>query len=63
MKDSGDPLDLLNDDGDGVVELCLLEEEEKHKKTGSRNTSGCSVLFLVLGSSLIIAGWCLRHTA
>jgi hypothetical protein len=63
MQDSGDSLDLLNDDGDGAVEMCLLEEKEKHRKTGSRNKSGCCVLFLVLSSSLIIAGWCLRQVA
>ncbi|KPK26923.1 MAG: hypothetical protein AMJ61_07445 [Desulfobacterales bacterium SG8_35_2] len=61
MQDPGDPLDLLNDDGDGAVEMGLLEEEEKHRKIGSRNKSGCCVLFLMLGSSLIIAGWCLSQ--
>ena len=32
MNDSEDPLDLLDDDGDGVVEMCLLDEEEKREK-------------------------------
>ena len=52
-----DPLDLLDDDGDGVVEMSLLDEEEKHKKSDSNKNTGCCVVFLVLGSSLILAGW------
>jgi hypothetical protein len=59
MKDSGDPLDLLNDDGDAVIELCLLGEEEKGGKGGSRTRSGCSLVFLVLVSALLMGGWCL----
>ncbi|MDH3331911.1 MAG: hypothetical protein WBD61_09995 [Desulfobulbales bacterium] len=57
MKDFDDPLDLLDDDGDGVVEMSILEEEEKSLKDGRRKNSGCCVVFLVLGSSLILAGW------
>ena len=60
MDDFDDPLDLLNDDGDGVIEMCLLEEEEKHKKRGS-NKSGCCVVFLLLNSSLILVGWCVSQ--
>ena len=57
MQDFDDPLDLLDDDGDGVIEMSLIEEEEKLKKGGSSNKSGCCVVFLMLGSSLIITGW------
>ena len=57
MQDHDDPLDLLDDDGDGVVEMSLIEEKEKRKKGSSNNKSGCSIVFLVLGSSLLIAGW------
>ena len=57
MEDFDDPLDLLDDDGDGVIEMSLLEEEEKHEKGGSSNKSGCCVVFLLLGSSLVLAGW------
>ena len=32
MNDFDDPLDLLDDDGDGVIEMCLLEKEEKQTK-------------------------------
>jgi hypothetical protein len=56
MKDSDDPLDLLEDDGDGVVEMSLFEEEEKGSKGGG-NKSGCSIVFLLGSSSLVIAGW------
>jgi hypothetical protein len=56
MKDSDDPLDLLEDDGDGVVEMSLFEEEEKGSKCGG-NKSGCSIVFLLSSSSLVIAGW------
>ena len=62
MEDYDDPLDLLDDDGDGVIEMCLLEEEEKLKKSGRPGkNSGCCVVFLLLGSSLILAGWCMNQ--
>ena len=57
MKDFDDPLDLLDDDGDGVVEMSFLEEEEKSPKDGRRKNSGCCVVFLALSSSLILSGW------
>ena len=58
MEDFDDPLDLLDDDGDGVIEMAILEEEEKQSKKGrNKNSSGCSVIFFLLGSSVIIAGW------
>jgi hypothetical protein len=60
MKEFEDPLDLLNDDGDGVIEMCLLEEEKKQKKNIDKN-SGCCVLFLMLSSSLVISGWCISN--
>jgi len=55
MNDSDDPLDLFSDDGDGIVELSFIEEEEKCQRSG-----GC-VVFLLLGSSLLIAGWCMNR--
>ena len=57
MQDFDDPLDLLNDDGDGVVEVSLFEEEEKLQKGGRGKKSGCCIVFLTLSSSLILAGW------
>ena len=53
-------MDLLSDDGDGVVEMSLLEELEKRRGNGS-NKCGCCVAFLLLGSSLLIAGWCMSR--
>jgi hypothetical protein len=49
MNDTDDPLDLLSDDGDGVVEMSLLEEQGKRQGGGS-NKCGCCVVFLLLGS-------------
>jgi len=57
MKDfDEDPLDLFDDDGDGVNEMCLLfDEDGKNKQLGSRPTgnSGCCVIFLVIGVSIV----------
>jgi len=50
-------LDLLNDDGDGVIEMCLLDEAEKRNRGGSANKSGCCLAILLIGSALAIAGW------
>ena len=58
MQDFDDQLDLLDDDGDGIVEISLLEEEEKSDKGGRNNKSGCFAILFVLGSSLVMAGWC-----
>ena len=60
MQDFDDPLDLLDDDGDGVVEMCRIEEDKNLKKGGS-NKSGRCVVFLMLSSSLIVAGWCVSQ--
>ena len=61
MSDFEDPLDLLNDDGDGVVEISLVEEEEERQKGTKNQKSGCCVVFLILSPSLILAGWCVRE--
>ena len=39
MEDFDDPLDLLDDDGDGVVEVSLFEEVEKFKIAANFNFS------------------------
>lgn len=57
MTEHEDPLDLLGDDGDGVVEMCLLEEEEKLKKGSANKNSGCCVAFLALGASITMTAW------
>ena len=51
-----DPLDLLEDDGDGVIETCLFfDEDGKDKVSGGKlpGNSGCCVLLMSLGSSSI----------
>ena len=54
-----DPLDLLDDDGDGVIEMGLFfDEDGKNKQSGGRpsGNSGCCVV-LCVGASLVMAGW------
>jgi hypothetical protein len=50
LQEPGDPLDLLDDDGNGTVEICLVEEEEKQGKGGTDNRSGCCLF-----------SWCSVH--
>jgi len=61
MNEFDDPLDLLGDDGDGVVEMCLLEEEGKLKNRSENKSSGCCVVLLLLVSSMVLAGWCVSQ--
>lgn len=54
-----DPLDLLDDDGDGVIEMGLFfDKDEKNKQGGggASGNSGCCVV-LCVGASLMMAGW------
>ena len=57
MGDYEDPLDLLDDDGDGIIEMCLLEEEGKLKKDKGHKNSGCCIFFLIFASSALISIW------
>ena len=50
-----DPLDLLDDDGDGLIEMGLIFDEDEKSKKPSGN-SGCCVV-LCAGASLAMAGW------
>jgi len=55
-----DPLDLLEDDGDGVIEMGLFfDEDEKETDSGKKSpgNSGCCLLLLGVGVSLLMAGW------
>jgi len=55
-----DPLDLFEDDGDGVNEMGLLfDEKEENKQDGHKpsGSSGCCVVFLTVSASLLMAGW------
>ncbi|NNF45889.1 MAG: hypothetical protein HKN69_03885 [Desulfofustis sp.] len=48
-----DPLDLLEDDGDGVIETILLEEEEEKP---IQERVGCSLIFAA-GVLATAIGW------
>ena len=48
-----DPLDLLEDDGDGVIETILLEEEEKPVL----QRTGCAMVLLGVGSTISLGWW------
>ena len=50
-----DPLDMLEDDGDGVIETILLFDEEEEKDIQTR--TGCSILILGVGASVVGTGW------
>jgi hypothetical protein len=55
-----DPLDLLEDDGDGVIEMGLFfDDDKKGNDSGSEppGNSGCCVVILGMGASLLITGW------
>ena len=51
MSYDEDPLDLLEDDGDGVVEMGLFFDEDSNKPSGSNSppNSGCCVVLLISG--------------
>ncbi len=60
MDDYEDPLDILEDDGDGVIEVGLFfDEDEKDEQGGGKppGNSGCCVVLLGMGSSILMAGW------
>jgi len=55
-----DPLDLLEDDGDGVIEMGLFFDEDEKDKQGRNKppgNSGCCIVILAMGASVLIAGW------
>lgn len=54
-----DPLDLLEDDGDGVNEMCLFfdEDEKKQNSQKSPQGTGCSVILLFMGTGAVSAGF------
>ena len=53
MNDFDDPLDLFDDDGDGVVEMSLLEEEERKNTKSDKDSSGCGIVLFLIGSTVI----------
>lgn len=59
MSYDEDPLDLLEDDGDGVIETILFFDEEEKKQQGSRpsQNSGCCVALTLIGSTFASMGY------
>jgi len=49
MSYDEDPLDLFDDDGDGVIETILLFDEDKEKAEAQK--TGCAVLLIALGTA------------
>ena len=61
MSHDEDPLDLLEDDGDGVNEMCLLFDEDSKKENSKvpPQKTGCGVVLLLMGASFSSAGFLL----
>jgi hypothetical protein len=61
MDHDDDPLDLLEDDGDGVNEMCLLFDEDSRKENFKVpiQRTGCGVVLLLMGAGVISAGFIL----
>ena len=57
MSFDEDPLDLLEDDGDGVIETAIFFDEEEQKKEGPPQNAGCCIVFLLLGSTIVSFGY------
>ncbi len=55
MSHDEDPLDLFDDDGDGVIETILLLDEEEEKQVEAR--TGCGMLLFGIVSTLAGAVW------
>ncbi|MEE4314396.1 MAG: hypothetical protein V2J11_07840 [Desulfofustis sp.] len=52
-----DPLDLLEDDGDGVNETILLFDKDAENQQPPVKNRGCAVVLMILTSSLLSAGF------
>ncbi len=59
-----DPLDLFDDDGDGVIEMCTLFNDEKSSGGGGQRpsgNSGCCIVLMAMGAAALMAGWGLTN--
>jgi len=56
MEDFDEPFDLDGDGKFGAFEASILEEETNRKK-GDNGNSGCCIVFLALGSSMLLSIW------
>jgi len=59
MSYDEDPLDLLEDDGDGVIDTILFFDEDEEKREGFRppQKSGCCVVLILIGSIFLPFGY------
>jgi len=59
MNYDDDTLDLLDDDGDGVNEMCLFfdKEDDQQKSSKPPQRTGCGVVLLLMGASVISTGF------
>lgn len=53
-----DPLDLLEDDGDGVNEMCLFfdKDDDKQKSQKFPQGTGCGLILICMGTGIFSAG-------
>ena len=56
-----DPLDLLEDDGEGVIDSILLLDDEKANPAPRGWGSGCGLILLAVPSSLLATGLAIYH--
>lgn len=58
MDSDDDPLDLLDDDDDGIIEMGLFLDEDSDKQNSQKTPqrTGCSVVLLCLGVGVMSAG-------
>ncbi len=59
MSYDEDPLDLFDDDGDGVIETSLLFDENEEKPVAQK--TGCAVLITGIGASGGLGVWYLLN--
>ncbi len=59
MSYDEDPLELLEDDGDGVIEIGLFFDDEKEtgKKKSPQGNSGCGLAMIIMGGTLSTIGY------
>ncbi len=59
MSFDEDPMDLLEDDGDGVVEMGIFFDEDKESGSNQspQGKSGCSIILLLTGGTMTTIGY------
>jgi len=51
-----DPLDLFEDDCDGVIEMGLFFDKDKQSEKKPPGGGGCCVVLLGMGTSILMVG-------